>query len=683
MENDFHDYQNSDDFIHELDELFYSIKDRLELHNMPLLENRFWFKYKMWTGSRNASGEHHDSQLDSATSTIMTREIVAQSFFDMIVGMNQIAMRCLSESTIPASRTDISFRLNSRQKLKKCDKLLRKCRNFLEDKAIKMHLTDEVGITAWKWFSLSILTLNNFSCYFRSVKKDKLAKNALKDAIRIGKQEYHGQELPLEHLAVTHLNMCAILSEKQQHEKALGHAEAAVFYSAQDAVNFEVLEKAGSKFADEHVSFNEIMVTLAASYHSCAVELEYLGQKLKAFRWYKKASQLVEKHAGEMNPLYEKIISSYNAVVEEDIVRKHRLEEAKSSTANDKEKKIPNKPVQIKNSNFKRPRSTPQNRIFVAGINMRAQHFDIKDEGIDLLNDHEREKAEEFKLPKDSPTRLKLRNSKLEKKDRTAQRSESQKRLAFLRNVEHIRQSILEGIRFAKAKEPELAKGFLERGLKLAKEVHAQNEDIPESVIQDVKEYEGRGIEAMALASKETGGHPHKHITRLLEHAVAKYAEANSAERHNGAIKYLIMQHVTAGNLRKARDLCDALQGMINERGVPRNDFELACVKYWSQELCKTDDENASSNATFMFLTGRKFELTLFEKFYTSSTTYREAKIDANNGDTKQSSIILRSRQHKKLAMKMENCALLIQKVYRVRLAWIRTNRIKEKRLCL
>ena len=59
MDLGYDEYSSDNGFLYELDELYYSVKDRLDVQNMSLLENRFWFKYKMWTTGRNVNGNFY------------------------------------------------------------------------------------------------------------------------------------------------------------------------------------------------------------------------------------------------------------------------------------------------------------------------------------------------------------------------------------------------------------------------------------------------------------------------------------------------------------------------------------------------------------------------------------------------------------------------------------------------
>merc|ERR1719235_1889994 len=103
--------------------------------------------------------------------------------------------------------------------------------------------------------NLLAVTCNNLGCYYKKVGKLHAALSYLKRALKI--------EVSLQTddvtVASTHLNVCAILSKLEKHDKAVQHALAA-------------LELIGSRVtASDAVSQDEYSV-LAIAYHNVAVE---------------------------------------------------------------------------------------------------------------------------------------------------------------------------------------------------------------------------------------------------------------------------------------------------------------------------------------------------------------------------------------------------------------------------
>merc|ERR1719161_683371 len=105
--------------------------------------------------------------------------------------------------------------------------------------------------------SLLAVTCNNLGCYYKKVGKLHAALSYLRKALKI--------EVSLQTddvtVAGTHLNICAILSKLDKHDKAVLHAECALqLISARvDSASMEGATQ------DEHS-------VLAIAYHNVAVE---------------------------------------------------------------------------------------------------------------------------------------------------------------------------------------------------------------------------------------------------------------------------------------------------------------------------------------------------------------------------------------------------------------------------
>jgi tetratricopeptide (TPR) repeat protein len=72
---------------------------------------------------------------------------------------------------------------------------------------------------------LFALTLNNFGCYYKKVRKPRVALNYVSMALKI---ERNNRKTTKGELASTYLNMCAIHSELQQHQEAIAKAAKAI-----------------------------------------------------------------------------------------------------------------------------------------------------------------------------------------------------------------------------------------------------------------------------------------------------------------------------------------------------------------------------------------------------------------------------------------------------------------------
>ncbi|CAM9184941.1 unnamed protein product [Laminaria digitata] len=137
--------------------------------------------------------------------------------------------------------------------------------------------------------ALQVLTLNNTACLHRRLGEPKRALRCLRRAARVGRQSSGS-----EHLEVTHLNACAVLSELGRHEEALEHARSAVFYGQErDEVG---TQRGGWEGGNERLggagSRRARLATLAVSYYNLAVELEYTRRYQACLRWYDEALKL-------------------------------------------------------------------------------------------------------------------------------------------------------------------------------------------------------------------------------------------------------------------------------------------------------------------------------------------------------------------------------------------------------
>merc|ERR1719235_1799808 len=107
--------------------------------------------------------------------------------------------------------------------------------------------------------SLLAVTCNNLGCYYKKVGKLHAALSYLRKALKI-EVSLHTDDVTV---AGTHLNICAILSKLDKHDKAVQHALCA-------------LELISNRIAtaDSSVSPDDYSV-LAIAYHNVAVERDY------------------------------------------------------------------------------------------------------------------------------------------------------------------------------------------------------------------------------------------------------------------------------------------------------------------------------------------------------------------------------------------------------------------------
>ena len=180
--------------------------------------------------------------------------VVRKTLRDVVVQTNAIAMTCLEAS-----------------EFKTCLDMLLHAQRLLVTEGTVRHIE-----------SLHILTLNNLGCCYRRLGKLSEALEVLHEASHVG--EGCADNHDVANLSVTHMNICAIESQLGRHEKALEHAQAAVFHCqgelVQDRTSSSSLDEEGEDQALDDVmeaeSRDEKIIRLAIAYYNLAVELEFV-----------------------------------------------------------------------------------------------------------------------------------------------------------------------------------------------------------------------------------------------------------------------------------------------------------------------------------------------------------------------------------------------------------------------
>lgn len=146
------------------------------------------------------------------------------------------------------------------------------------------------------------ITLNNFGCFYKKVKKPNVALKCLTKACE--REEI--AEVDGVNLAATHLNMCAIYSELGKHEIALGESLKAL----------NMLKKVTT-------STSNLLTTLVIAYHNAGVEYEYLNRYAEALECYKIAWETSNTYLGPLHPLTMSIksntINAQQKIYEKDV----------------------------------------------------------------------------------------------------------------------------------------------------------------------------------------------------------------------------------------------------------------------------------------------------------------------------------------------------------------------------
>eukprot|EP00930_Biecheleria_cincta_P087473 TRINITY_DN76694_c0_g1_i1.p1 TRINITY_DN76694_c0_g1~~TRINITY_DN76694_c0_g1_i1.p1 ORF type:complete len:974 (+),score=182.93 TRINITY_DN76694_c0_g1_i1:145-2922(+) len=136
--------------------------------------------------------------------------------------------------------------------------------------------------------SLSAVTCNNLGCYYKKVGKLHGALSYLRRALQM-EVDLNTDEVTL---AGTHLNICAILSKLEKHDKAVQHAMSAL----------ELINRRISNADPKDVPMDDYSV-LAIAYHNVAVERDLLQQYDKAAAAFQQGHEVAKRCLGEDHPL--------------------------------------------------------------------------------------------------------------------------------------------------------------------------------------------------------------------------------------------------------------------------------------------------------------------------------------------------------------------------------------------
>jgi hypothetical protein len=148
--------------------------------------------------------------------------------------------------------------------------------------------------------SLLAVTCNNLGCYYKKVGKHHAALSYLRQALKV--------EVSLQTddvtVAGTHLNICAILSKLEKHDKAVQHALCA-------------LELISNRVANaENEAQSDDYSVLAIAYHNVAMEREFLHQWDQAAMAYQKGFQIAKRCLGEQHPLTQTLGKNCDTVLQ-------------------------------------------------------------------------------------------------------------------------------------------------------------------------------------------------------------------------------------------------------------------------------------------------------------------------------------------------------------------------------
>ncbi|GAB9475731.1 hypothetical protein Gpo141_00012814 [Globisporangium polare] len=135
-----------------------------------------------------------------------------------------------------------------------------------------------------------LVCLNNLACYHKEVARPLAALGFLEKALKIQLKQVatgtgdHQQQTISHAIALTHLNLCAVLSQLQRHSAAAEHARSSI-----------TLLAAIQSPSESHSNDRIVQLALVAHFN-LGVELEHLSDLDAALRTYQAALQLAKVH---------------------------------------------------------------------------------------------------------------------------------------------------------------------------------------------------------------------------------------------------------------------------------------------------------------------------------------------------------------------------------------------------
>jgi len=151
--------------------------------------------------------------------------------------------------------------------------------------------------------SLLATTCNNLGCYYKKVGKYHGALSYLRRALKL-EVEMGVDEVSL---AGTHLNLCAVLSKLEKHEKAVQHALIAL-----DKMNHRI--SVALKGDHRGVAPDDYTV-LSIAYHNVGLERENLEQWDEAASSFRTGYEVAKRFLGESHALTITLFNNSNAVL--------------------------------------------------------------------------------------------------------------------------------------------------------------------------------------------------------------------------------------------------------------------------------------------------------------------------------------------------------------------------------
>ena len=149
-------------------------------------------------------------------------------------------------------------------------------------------------VTSKNIYKLQAITYNNMGCYYKTTGKNEVALNYLQKALTIEKTA----DFDASNLAGTHLNICAIYSQANDHTNALSHAITAL----------KLLRNACTTNSMKNIT------TLIIALHNTGIEYESIGNIEKAASTFKYGLELAQQYLGNKHQYTTALLKSFLAI---------------------------------------------------------------------------------------------------------------------------------------------------------------------------------------------------------------------------------------------------------------------------------------------------------------------------------------------------------------------------------
>lgn len=148
--------------------------------------------------------------------------------------------------------------------------------------------------------SLLATTCNNLGCYYKKIGKYHGSLSYLRRALKL-EVELNTDEVTL---AGTHLNLCAVLSKLEKHDKAVQHALVAL-----------ELMQARISLQNSRGGSQDDYTVLAIAYHNVGIEREFMEQWDQAATSFRTGFEVAKRFLGESHALSITMSNNCDAVL--------------------------------------------------------------------------------------------------------------------------------------------------------------------------------------------------------------------------------------------------------------------------------------------------------------------------------------------------------------------------------